>query len=202
MPATRPPETPLILTAIARASLRLFGWRVEGAVPNVPKMVIVGAPHTSNIDGLIMFFVARVYRIRLRWIGKHTLFWPPLGWLLRWLGGIPINRTASRGAVQQMIDTFAASDRLVLLVTPEGTRGKSSRWKTGFYHIAQGAGVPIVLGSIDYRRKVVGIGPVITPTGDYETDMQVVQAYYQDKVGRYPEKRTLPLGDTDQEKGG
>ncbi len=194
MQSSRPPERNWILSRVAHGLLWLFGWQAEGAAPNLPKFVVVAAPHTSNWDGLFMFIAAWAYRIKLYWMGKHSLFWPPLGWLLHWLGGIPIDRSAPQGAVQQMTQAFQQHDRMILLLTPEGTRRKTERWKTGFYYIAQGAQVPIVLAYIDYARKVIGFGPVMIPSGDLEADMQVIHQFYADKTARYPEKRTLPLG--------
>lgn len=194
MKSSRTPDINLILTLIGRGIFRLIGWRTEGQIPDVPKFVIVGAPHTSNLDGLLMFPAAWLFRVRLRWMGKQSLFRPPLGWLLRWLGGVPIDRSGPRRAVQQMVDTFSQHDRLALLVTPEGTRGKAERWKTGFYYIAQGAGVPIVLAYIDYRRRVIGIGPIIQPDGDLDADLRLMHTFYSDKAARYPDKVTLPLG--------
>ena len=193
---SRPPDTPMILTLLARAVFRLIGWRAEGEAPNIPKYVMVAAPHTSNLDGLMLVLGVWLFRLKLHWMGKHTLFRAPFGWLLKAFGGVPIDRRAPRGAVQQMIQAFHDQERQILVVAPEGTRGKTDRWKTGFYYIAQGAGVPMVLAYIDYARKVVGIGPVIDPSGDQDADMRLIHEFYMDKVARYPEKRTLPLGDT------
>lgn len=192
---SRSPETPMILTLLARAAFRLMGWRAEGEAPNIPKYVMVAAPHTSNIDGLMLVLGAWLFGLKLHWMGKHTLFRAPFGWLLKAFGGVPIDRRAPRGAVQQMIQAFHEHERQILVVAPEGTRGKTDRWKTGFYYIAQGADVPMVLAYIDYARKVVGIGPVIHPSGDQAADMRLIHEFYKDKVARYPEKKTLPLGD-------
>ncbi|HEX2905237.1 MAG TPA: lysophospholipid acyltransferase family protein [Phototrophicaceae bacterium] len=185
---TRPAEVPLVLSLIARWLFRLFGWRVEGTVPNFPKFIIVAAPHTSNWDGVILIFVALILRMKIYWMGKHTLFKPPLGWFLRALGGIPIDRRASHNAVQQAVAQFAEHERLILVIPPEGTRRKAARWKTGFYYIAQGANVPLVLGYIDFPRKVTGLGPVLQPSGDIEADMEPIRAFYQGKTGLHPER--------------
>jgi 1-acyl-sn-glycerol-3-phosphate acyltransferase len=195
MSPSRAPETPMIFSLLARAAFRLIGWKAEGEAPDLPKFVMVAAPHTSNLDGLMLILGAWWFRLKLYWMGKHTLFRAPFGWLLRAFGGVPIDRRAPRGAVQQMIQAFQAQDRQILVVAPEGTRRKSDRWKTGFYYIAEGAGVPIVLAYIDYARKVVGIGPVVVPSGDQDADMRIIHKFYKDKVARYPEMRTLPLGD-------
>ncbi len=187
-PASRTPEVNIILSTLARLLFRLFGWQPQGSVPPLAQFVVVAAPHTSNWDGLIVILMALVLRVKLRWMGKHTLFRPPLGFILRALGGIPINRSASHNAVQQAVQSFRDHENWVLVVAPEGTRSKTARWKTGFYHIALGAGVPLVLGFIDYRRKFAGLGPVIEPTGDIEADMATIRAFYTGIIGRHPEK--------------
>lgn len=183
--STRAPDVNIVLSLLARMLLRLFGWRVEGQVPNIPKFVIIGAPHTSNWDGVILILTALALRVRLYWLGKHTLFEPPFGSFVRWLGGIPIDRTASHNAVEQVVKGFNERASMALVIAPEGTRHKTTRWKTGFYHIAQGANVPLVLGFMDYRRKAAGIGPVIEPTGDIEADMKVMQTFYKGITGRH-----------------
>jgi 1-acyl-sn-glycerol-3-phosphate acyltransferase len=189
----RPPEVPLPIAWLARALLRLIGWQIEGGVPNLPKFVIIGAHHTSNWDGLLMMFAAQALRVRLHWMGKDSLFRFPLGILMRALGGIPIDRSAKRGVVEQMVQVFDERERLVLVIAPEGTRKKVERWKTGFYFIAQGANVPIVLAYPDYQRKVVGIGPVVYPTGDAEKDIAEMRAFYNDKIGRHPERMSVTM---------
>ena len=120
-------------------------------------------------------------------MGKHTLFKPPYGGFMRKLGGIAIDRRAPRGTVEQMVDVFNQQEKLVLLIPPEGTRKKVESWKTGFYHIAQGANVPILLAYLDYRRKVVGFGPTITPSGNVAADMERIQTFYRDISGKYPQ---------------
>jgi 1-acyl-sn-glycerol-3-phosphate acyltransferase len=186
----RAPDTHILLHHLANFIFRLAGWQAEGALPDLPKMVIVAAPHTSNWDGVLLFVVMFIYRVRLRWMGKESLFRGPFGWFSQLMGGIAVDRDAPRGAVQQMVNAFEQHQRLVLLITPEGTRQKVTRWKTGFYYIAQGADVPIVLAYVDYPRKRVGIGPVFEPSGDIDVDMARVQAFYADKVGKFPQMMT------------
>lgn len=173
---------------IARVLLALLGWRVEGAMPSDPKVVLVVAPHTSNWDFPIMLLLAVALGIKATWMGKHTLFRPPLGWLMRALGGLPIDRTASHNMVDQAVAALRASDRLVLALLPEGTRKRVPYWKSGFYHIANGAQVPLVLGFADYRRKVGGIGPVFMLSGDAEADMATIHAFYTGITGKRPEQ--------------
>jgi 1-acyl-sn-glycerol-3-phosphate acyltransferase len=173
---------------IAKTLLKLFGWRTEGQTPAIPKYVLIVAPHTSNWDMPVMLLLASAMRIKATWMGKHTLFRRPFGWLLRQLGGIPINRTARHNAVDQAVEAFRSSERLALGVLPEGTRKRTPHWRSGFYYIALGAGVPIVLGFADYKRKVGGIGPTIVPTGDIEADMQHIRAFYTGVSGKKPEQ--------------
>lgn len=173
---------------IARMLLALFGWRAVGAMPDVPKAVLMVAPHTSNWDFPVMLLLAVALGIKTTWMGKHTLFRPPFGWIMRRLGGLPINRTASHNMVEQAVTALRAADRLVLAVLPEGTRKRAPYWKSGFYYIANGARVPLVLGFADYQRKVGGIGPVIMPSGDAEADMAAIRAFYVGVVGKRPDQ--------------
>ena len=173
---------------LARAVLELFGWRAVGALPDAPTIVLVVAPHTSNWDFPVMLLLAVALGIKATWMGKHTLFRPPFGWILRRLGGLPIDRTARHNVVDQAVAAFRTSDRLVLAVLPEGTRKRTPYWKSGFYHIANGARVPMVLGFADYRRKVGGLGPAIMPSGDAEADMAAIRAFYIGVVGKRPEQ--------------
>jgi 1-acyl-sn-glycerol-3-phosphate acyltransferase len=125
----------------------------------------------------------------LRWVGKDTLFRGPFAWLFKKLGGIPVNRRARENFVEQMVAAFRSQETLRLAIVPEGTRQAAPHWKTGFYYIALGAGVPIVLGYDDYRRKVVGLGPTILPTGDIHADMERIRTFYAGTVGKHPERQ-------------
>jgi len=125
--------------------------------------------------------------IKLHWIGKDTLFRKPFGPVMRWLGGIPINRRTNNNYVKQLVEVFNRQEKLVIAISPEGTRGKASYWKTGFYYIALGARIPIALGFIDYGEKVLGIGPTISPSGDIHADFSRIKAFYSGKRGRYPQ---------------
>lgn len=185
---TRPPDFGSGIARFSRFVMGLFGWTLDEVVPNYPKMVVVGAPHTSNWDGVILVAAALALRVRLLWLGKHTLFRPPLGGLMRLAGGIPINRQTTRNAVEQAVQAFNERERMVLVVAPEGTRGKVDHWKTGFYYIALRAGVPIGLGYIDYARKRAGIPAAFMPTGDIYADFEIIRAFYQDKRAKHPEK--------------
>jgi len=175
------------LRGVGRLYLRLFGWRVEGRFPDVAKTVVIAAPHTSNWDMPLMLAIAFVFGVRPAWLGKQQLFRRPFGWVMRWLGGLPVDRTVRQNLVQQVVEGFAAADRLHLVIPPSGTRSGATRWKSGFYHIARGAQVPIVCAFLDYRRKVGGIGPVLTPSGDVATDMVPIRAFYAEVTGKFPE---------------
>ncbi len=194
--SARSPDTSRVLAAVARALFRLAGWQAEGHLPDLPKAVVVSAPHTSNWDGVILVWTALIMRVRLRYLVKHTLMRPPLGWLVRLTGGIPINRSKRHNAVEQAVQAFNADDRLLLAISPEGTRKPVEYWKTGFYYIALGAGVPLALGYIDYARRRAGVGPIIVPSGDLEADMAQMQAFYAPIMGRHPSRmsqtRTRP----------
>ena len=168
-----------------RTFLKILGWRIEGEVPDIKKAVIIAAPHTTNWDFPITLAVTFGLRMKIYWMGKTTMFRWPFGKACRWLGGIPIDRSKSQNIVEQSINAFKESDNLIMVIPPEGSRKKVSYWKTGFYHIAMGANVPIVLGFLDYRRKAGGIGPIFYPTGNIEKDMQEIKAFYATTTGKY-----------------
>lgn len=167
--------------------LAWIGWKVVGDIPRLPKCVLVFAPHTSNWDfflGLLMCFAVR---LKIYWMGKHSMFRPPVGGLMRWLGGIAIDRAHGGNVVQASIDAFNKHEQLAIGLAPEGTRSKVTHWKTGFYRIAHGAGVPIVLCYLDYPSKTGGIGGVFITTGDMEADIAAIQSFYKDIRGKHPQ---------------
>ncbi len=178
---------------IGRLLLTTMGWKEEGELSPEPKAVMIAAPHTTNWDLPLMLALAYVYGIEIKWMGKQSIFKPPFGWLMKAWGGVPIVRSERRNTVQQMCDLFEASEGLILMVPAEGTRGRVEYWKSGFYRIAEGADVPIILGYLDYARKRGGFGPALRPTGDISADMDVIRAFYADKKGKYPEKFAQPL---------
>ncbi|KJV33626.1 glycerol acyltransferase [Aquitalea magnusonii] len=185
-------DTPILrdlMRALSIFLLRLRGWRIAGQFPDLPKYVLIAAPHTSNWDFPLTLGVCFALRAKLYWMGKHTLFWGPMGPIMRWLGGIPVRRSRSNSLVQQMVEVYQRSDKLVVAIPPEGTRQRVKEWKTGFYHIACGAQVPVVLTYMDYARKECGFGPVFYPCGDIEADMPRIRAFYQDKTGKYPDQQ-------------
>ncbi|MEM7155500.1 MAG: lysophospholipid acyltransferase family protein [Myxococcota bacterium] len=177
---------------LGRWWLKTNGWSMAGRIPEPRRFVLIAAPHTSNWDLPYMLAIGWVYGIRVRWMGKHTLFGPPFGWLMRKVGGVPIDRRAPHGVVAQMAERFAQADELMLAVPPEGTRSKREYWKSGFYEIAKAAGVPIVLGYLDFGNKVGGMGPPLVPTGDVVADMDVIREFYREKSGHRPAEFTQP----------
>ena len=176
---------------LARIVFRFAGWKPAGKRPSLSKYVIIAAPHTSNWDFLYTLCLAFILEIKPFIMMKAAWFCWPLGPFLRWFGAIPIDRSKSTHIVARAIEAFHKHPRFVLLVPPAGTRSKVMYWKTGFYHIAMGANVPIVLGYLDYRRKVGGIGPVVHPTGDMERDMKIIKAFYADITAKYPEQALI-----------
>lgn len=182
-------DTPVINTLLRWGSvafLRLTGWKVEGALsPGVGKCVLIAAPHTSNWDLPYTLMAAFAFRLHPYWMGKAQIFRFPFGGVMRWLGGIPVRREQSNNLVQASIDALTAATRPVqLVVPPEGTRSKVRQWKTGFYYIARGAGLPIQLTYMDYHAKRLGIGPVFETTGDIERDMAAIKAFYAPFKGK------------------
>jgi len=187
--APRLPRVHPIIHWLAKLIFRLAGWKIEGGLPQGSKAVVIAAPHTSYWDGPIMVTAGCIFDIKFSWMVKQAAFFFPLGILVRYFGGIPIDRSQRKNVVAQSIEQFRNSDALLMAVSPEGTRGHSKYWKTGFYRIAEGAGVPIVLGYIDYARKTAGLGPAITVTGDINADFKIFEAFYANVTPRYPEQR-------------
>ena len=179
-------DTPILrplLALVARVGLRLSGWRVEGQFPADSRYVLIGAPHTSNWDFPLALGVCFACNVKIYWMGKSSLVRGLAGLVMRWLGGIPVNRDKPGGLVGQMITAFGRQPELVLAIPPEGTRSRVSEWKTGFYYIAQRAGVPVLPVYVDGARKVVGIAPLFYPTGDLEGDLPKIRAIYAGKQG-------------------
>jgi 1-acyl-sn-glycerol-3-phosphate acyltransferase len=172
--------------ALGRFMMGIRGWRVEGRIPDIPKMVLVVAPHTSNWDFLTGLWVKLAMRMGARFVGKHTLFRWPLGVFMRFLGGVPVDRSAAANFVDETARVLRDSDRMTLVIAPEGTRRRTDRFKSGFYRIAMATGVPIVLAGFDYPRKVVFFGPVVHPTGDYEKDLAEILSHFDASMALKP----------------
>lgn len=181
-----------IARTLSRLFLRLYGWKVEGTLPPSVKGVAIAAPHTTNWDMPFMLAVSFQLGVRPSWLGKRELFRWPFGGFMRWLGGLPVDRGARSNLVAQVVERFEEVDRLFLVIPPSGTRRRATHWKSGFYHVARGAGVPILCTFLDYRRKVGGIGPILMPTGDVRADMEVIRAFYSGVTGLYPQNTTPP----------
>jgi len=176
---------------LARLYLWIFRWDTEGPDPDCPKAVFVAAPHTSNWDMPNMIACAWAYRMKPSWAGKRALFKWPWGWLMRWFGGVPVDRSGNRNTVQAIADLFASSEKLYLGVAPAGTRSYTDHWKSGFYHIAKTAGVPILCGYLDYGRRLGGLGLQFIPSGDIRADMDRIRAFYADMQGKRPALKSV-----------
>ena len=175
---------------LGRAYMRVFGWELVGQPPDAPKHVMIAAPHTSNWDLVIMLACGWSYRITFSWLGKKEIFQVPLlGPFLRWTGGVAIDRKAAKDTVAQVVSVFEEAEQMHLCISPEGTRSHRDHWRSGFYHIARGAKVPIACGFIDYARRRAGYGPVFRPSGDVTGDMDQVRQFYQEIGALRPEKK-------------
>ncbi len=175
-------------TALARLVLRCMRWTTVVQRPIPDKCVMIAAPHTTNWDFVVTVAMARVSGISIRWLGKAALFRPPMGWLMRALGGVPVERGSASGMVAALAAEFATHDELHLVVPAEGTRSKTEHWKSGFYRVALAADVPVLCAYVDGPRRTGGFGPVIHLTGDARADMDRIRAFYEDKEGLKPDR--------------
>ena len=183
-----PPIANKFLKLLGMNYLSLFGWKAVGEVPKIPKFVMILAPHTSNWD--LIFILAVMYALGIKpfWFGKKQIFWWPVGNFFRWLGGIPVDRGMRKNMVQHTVDVIQTQEQFILGVSPEGTRSNTKYWKTGFYHIAHQAQIPIVFAFLDYALKVGGIGPTMNPAGDIEEDMITIRQFYSGITAKYPHR--------------
>jgi 1-acyl-sn-glycerol-3-phosphate acyltransferase len=163
-----------------------LGWIFPGELPDEPKMVVIGAPHTSNWDFFLFLAALHRHRIRARFLGKAGLFRWPLGPVLRAFGGIPVDGGKPGGVVSQAAAAFAREDRMILVIAPEGTRAAAPHWRSGFYEIARRAGVPVVLAGIDARGKRLVIGPALGPTTAKSALMDTARVFYREMNGLRP----------------
>ncbi|NMG42900.1 glycerol acyltransferase [Aromatoleum toluvorans] len=173
---------------LARLLLRLAGWRLVIVPPPGPKGVLMVYPHTSNWDFPLGVLARSGSGLRIAYVAKDSLFRPPFGMLFRWLGGIPVNRRVSTGFIGQLVRRYAESERLFIAIAPEGTRRHVPQLKSGFYHLAVQAGVPLGLVYIDYGRRELGIGAWLTLSGDAERDLAAIRDFYAGRQGKHPEK--------------
>jgi len=178
---------------LARTLMRLSGWRIDGTLPDLPKFVLIGAPHTSNWDFLLFLGVIFSLRANVRFMGKAELFRWPIGWFFRYCGGVPVDRKKSTGLVEQMVKVCNESENFILVIAPEGTRHQVAEWKRGFYHIAKSAGIPIVMAIVDGKHKSVRLGQVFHPTEDMEADLKTIKGVFEGVKGIRKRKKYVTL---------
>ncbi len=186
-----PPQAPQVSARWRRVLgillMKISGWRIAGTMPDMPKFVMIVAPHTSNWDFFNGFTAYLTLRLDTTWLAKHTVFFWPLGILARRFGGMPIDRSRGANVVRTFIDEFTRRERMSITITPEGTRGRVPEWKLGFLRIAAEANVPVVPVALDYSRKLVTIMPAMMPGNDAEADLAKIKALYSPEMARYPE---------------
>ena len=186
----RNPIWRLIRRRLGRIYLWMIGWRIEGKVPSEPKYVAIAAPHTSYWDFTHMIAFGFATDQYISFLMKASMFKGPAGALFRKMGGIPVYRSEAVGLVDSVVREFDKAERLIVVIAPEGSRSKRDHWKSGFYHIAVKANLPIALGFMDYERKVVGYGPLLIPSGDEAGDVSMMADFYDDMRGKYPDQET------------
>jgi 1-acyl-sn-glycerol-3-phosphate acyltransferase len=178
-----------MMSLIARGLLGLYGWKVVGVIPEgLKRCVLIGAPHTSNWDFPVTILAGFALKMKVRWLGKDSLFNGVPGLFCQVTGGIPIDRSGAKDTVNQVVGVFKNHEKIFLTLSPEGTRGKTEFWRSGFYHIAKGAQVPILLGFVDYKHKVAGIGKVFAPAGNLLDDMKEIREFYSTVNAKYPDQ--------------
>ena len=179
---------------LARIIVRMLGWRVDGILPDLPKYILIGAPHTSNWDFVLFLGLIFYLRANVKFMGKAELFRFPIGWFFRYCGGVPVDRKKSTGLVDQMVEACNKADQFILTIAPEGTRHYVSDWKRGFYHIAKSAGIPIAMAQVDGRHKTVHIrNDVFHPTDDIEADMTAIKKVFEGVAGIKPRRKYITL---------
>jgi 1-acyl-sn-glycerol-3-phosphate acyltransferase len=194
------PRTSVLSYWLARLITSLTGWDISGEVPDGKKLILIGAPHTSNWDFFFMLLTSWTFRLKVSFMGKDSLFWGPLGWVMRALGGIPIDRSSRQGLVDQMVARFNAAEALAVVITPGATRGFSDHWKSGFYWIAYKARVPLLCASINYAQRQIHLGLSFIPTGNLREDMDRIRSFYVKGQGLYPHQAAeIRLRDEDKQ---
>jgi 1-acyl-sn-glycerol-3-phosphate acyltransferase len=186
---------------LGRTVLRLLGWTFYGEFPDSKKMIIAVGPHTSNWDFVVGLAVIFYLRLKVSFLGKHSIFIPPFDRLLKRWGGIPVQRHKAQGVVQQLVETMNSREQMILALSPEGTRSRIERWKTGFLQIANQANVPVVLVSFDYGKKQIGFGPMMNISENIDLEMTKVLQFYANVQAKFPDKvctsPTQPSGEKD-----
>ncbi|WP_412070255.1 1-acyl-sn-glycerol-3-phosphate acyltransferase [Rubrivirga sp. IMCC43871] len=183
---------PRWLRALGRWVFTAMGWRYAGGFADVPRMVLVGAPHTSNWDGLVGLAAAAWCDLSFAVFAKRQLFWGPLGWALRAFGGVPVDRSAPGGLVEQGASRLRGAGPAIVALTPEGTRSAAPRWKSGFHRIAVEAGVPIAVVGLDWGRREIRICGTLVPSGDLDADLGAIEDLLAGVEGRHPDRATAP----------
>jgi 1-acyl-sn-glycerol-3-phosphate acyltransferase len=173
---------------IGKLGINLSGWTIKGKVPDEERIVIIAAPHTSNWDFILAMMTIFGLNIKIKWLGKDSIFKPGIRWFFHWLGGIPVNRKNPDSLIENVVEIVKKEKSIVIAMTPEGTRKKVVRWKTGFLRIAKLTKAKILLISIDFPTKSIQIGDIFEPTGDVELDLDFIQNYYQNFKGINPEQ--------------
>lgn len=189
-------NTPILsklLHLLTKSILRATGWKVEGKFPDLPKFVVIGAPHTSNWDFMMFLGVIFTLQANVRFMGKAEVFRNPFGWFFYWCGGVPVERSKSQGLVEQMVQACKASEQFILVIAPEGTRHRVREWKMGFYHIARDAGIPVVMAIVDGAKKTVHVGQIFHPTENMEADIKAIKGFFAGVVGINPRKKYITL---------
>ncbi|MFN8384113.1 MAG: lysophospholipid acyltransferase family protein [Anaerolineales bacterium] len=190
--------TPIIshfLRFLSNLVMRLVGWRVDGTLPNYPKYLIIGAPHTSNWDFLLFLGVIFHLKADVRYMGKAELFRNPFGWFFYWCGGVPVDRKKSTGLVEQTVEACNKAEKFVLTIAPEGTRHYVSEWKMGFYHIAKAARIPLVMAVVDGKQKAIHVGQIFHLTENMEADIKTIKGFFEGYTGVNPRKKYIVLKD-------
>ena len=176
-----------ILRKIGRFGINISGWTIKGKIPDEERIVLIAAPHTSNWDFILAMLAIFGLNIKVRWLGKHSIFKPGFKKFFEWLGGIPVYRDNPSSLIENVVNIVKKEKSIVIAMTPEGTRKKVKRWKTGFLSIAEGANIPIMLLSWDYPTKTIQFGPMMTTSGNREQDLLDIQAHFRQFEGRRPE---------------
>ncbi|MFT3925019.1 MAG: lysophospholipid acyltransferase family protein [Myxococcales bacterium] len=177
---------------LGKAMLVASGWTASGPPPAEKRYVLLAAPHTSNWDLPVMLALTMSFGLTVRWMGKHSLFKPPFGGFMKLLGGLPIERHKQKGVVEAVAEEYRNAEELIIAIPPEATRSRAPYWRSGFYHIARAAQVPIALGFLDYEKQIGGIGPLIQPSGDIHADMEKIRTFYAPMQGKFAENFAVP----------
>jgi len=178
-----------MLKFFSKSIFKLAGWQLNIVLPEEKKFVLIGAPHTSNWDFPLALLAFWTLDLKIYWVAKIQMFWGPLYYLFTFLGGIPVDRSSSHGFIGQIANQFDQAEEMVLAISPEGTRSQTDYWKSGFYHIAIAAKVPICLAYIDYRKRTLGFAQVLYPSGNIDADMEIIAEFYKNIKGKRPQNQ-------------